>query len=287
MKIAYNVKGKVRKQLVNIIAEAINEKAEYLGTPSYAYQIGDFKVNREGTLEFDSANTDEAQIKAIIDSLKENGFDYEGSDNLTMGFPLDGFSDESLENLRKMVATKETLIKTALGVDELPIEIGENEINFPWFSAGLSREELNAVGQFIAQLCKTAKDKKRVTAKAREIFENPKFSMRVWLISLGMVGGEFANARKFLMKNLSGNSGWRYSDGESKPRGERIHKEVISIRLTPETLETLTNLANQHKGNVSRNMLIESIISEYIHSEMGAGNTASKSGYDENETDGE
>ncbi len=50
----------------------------------------------------------------------------------------------------------------------------------------------------------------RVTAKAPESFENEKFALRVWLIGLGMIGKEYALARKLLLKNLNGNSSWRY-----------------------------------------------------------------------------
>jgi hypothetical protein len=64
--------------------------------------------------------------------------------------------------------------------------------------------------QFISLLCQTAQEKKRVIAKAQESFENPRFAMRVWLIGLGMVGSEFATARKILTKPLSGNGSWRY-----------------------------------------------------------------------------
>jgi hypothetical protein len=63
-----------------------------------------------------------------------------------------------------------------------------------------------AYAQFIAALCKTAKAKQRVTAKAHEDYSNPKFSMRCWLISLGLSGEEFKQTRKLLLRNLSGNS---------------------------------------------------------------------------------
>ena len=39
--------------------------------------------------------------------------------------------------------------------------------------------------------------------------ENPAYSFRTWLVRLGFIGEEFAESRKFLMKNFSGNSAWR------------------------------------------------------------------------------
>jgi hypothetical protein len=215
MKINYQESGKDRKRLASIVSESISEELFYAGAPTYAFRIGDFTVTREGALEFDSAATDEAQIKAVIEALQAAGFNYEDSSSLAIGFPLDGFTDEVFANLEKLVASKAPLIKKALGVDSLPIERGETELTFDWFRAGLSREETYAFAQFITQLCKTAKDKKRVTAKPQESYENEKFTMRVWLIGLGLVGKDFALARKLLLQNLTGNGAWRYGKPES------------------------------------------------------------------------
>jgi predicted HicB family RNase H-like nuclease len=89
--------------------------------------------------------------------------------------------------------------------------------------------------------------------------------MRVWLIGLNMKGAEFSLIRKLLMKNLDGNSGHRYGENERKSRGARVHKDVVSVRFTPEMLDKIAELAQQ--SNMSRNMLIESVIAEYINKE--------------------
>jgi len=222
MKINYQVTGSSRKKFAGIISEAINEKLEYAGAPTFAYRVGAFTVTREGMLEFDSVATDEAQIKAVIEALQAAGFNYEGSDSISIGYPLEGFSNEAFANLEKLVASKAPLIKKALGVEELPIGRGETELTFDWFRSGLTREETYAFAQFITQLCKTAKEKKRVVAKApAEGFENERFTMRVWLIGLGMIGSEFSLARKLLTQPLSGNGAWRYGKPEKvAPQGE-------------------------------------------------------------------
>jgi hypothetical protein len=132
-----------------------------------------------------------------------------GIDTITIEYPLEGFTPETLDNLTKLVQSKEVLIKTALGADELPIKVLDNRIAFPWFKY-TDNANLTAYAQFITALCQTAQEKKRVIAKAQESFENPRFAMRVWLIGLGMVGAEFNTARKILTKPLSGNGAWRY-----------------------------------------------------------------------------
>ena len=155
--------------------------------------------------------------------MDENGFEHGGSDFLEIGYPLEGLTDEMLVNIRKMVEAKAPLIKLALGVEELPIETGDTEITFPWFRAGLSSEETFAYAQFVTQLCKTAKEKKRINAQERE-FPNPRFSFRVWLISLGMVGDAFKAARKILMKSLPGNAAWSSGIDPRKKVGEAPEK---------------------------------------------------------------
>ena len=168
-----------------------------------------------------------------------------------------------------MVASKALLLRKALGTELLPISDDGEELKFAWFKMGIPHEELMAYSQFITQLCKTAQAKQRVTATAPDEFENEKFSMRVWLISLGCKGEEFAFLRKRLMRDLSGNSGFRYEDKQPRnPRsgGTSEPKQVVSVRFTEDMLEKLAELAGQ--SNMSRNALIESVVAEYVQAEL-------------------
>jgi len=47
---------------------------------------------------------------------------------------------------------------------------------------------------------------------------NEKFTFRVWLVGLGLKGKEFKTARKHLIAKLSGNSAWRYGQGQQAAR---------------------------------------------------------------------
>ena len=128
-------------------------------------------------------------------------------EHLTVEYPLAGLSSETLDNLTKMVTAKEALIKAALGVEELPIQITEETVNFPWFTLDDPSHAAYYV-QFVWALCKTAKEKKRVTAKKRGLTGNPKYAFRCWLLSLGLIGDECKNARKLLLARLDGNSAY-------------------------------------------------------------------------------
>jgi hypothetical protein len=148
------------------------------------------------------------------------------TDLVSIEYPLDGFSPEALDNLAKMVLAKEVLLKKALGMDELPIQIKQDRICFPWFRLTKDKGKIAAYSQFITALCTTAKEKKRVTAKAQESFENEKFAMRVWLIGLGLIGKEYGATRKLMMTYLSGNSSWRFGVPEKATASEAPVEEV-------------------------------------------------------------
>lgn len=64
---AYNVTGVRRKELVAAVGEFTNIEPEYKAAPSFAYEIGDYMVDKEGTLTG-------PENPALIESLKEQGF---------------------------------------------------------------------------------------------------------------------------------------------------------------------------------------------------------------------
>jgi len=64
-----------------------------------------------------------------------------------------------------------------------------------------------------------------VTAKAQEAYENESYAMRVWLLGLGLIGPDYALARKLLGRNLDGNSSWRYGKPEAEAATEAAKPE--------------------------------------------------------------
>ena len=136
-------------------------------------------------------------------------------DQIVIEVPLEGHTPESIDNLCKMVAAKEALLKKALGVEALPIQVLEDRLAFPWFQSVTDGEHINAYAQFIAALAKTAREKKRVNAKAPDNgFENEAFAMRVFCIGLGLIGPEYKLARALMGRGLSGSTAWRYGPPE-------------------------------------------------------------------------
>ncbi|WP_099205425.1 virulence protein [Scatolibacter rhodanostii] len=208
----FNVTGAERKRLVGIISEILNQPIKYLGMPSAAYEVGEIHIDKQGTLTGEVA-------AELLQHLEKQGFIPESTitpDRTTIEMPLDGFTENNLENLRKMVKSKENLLMISLGITELPIVILDDRIQFPWFMFTEDRERIHAYSQFISALCSTAKEKNRVNAKQQDTVDNEKFAMRVWLISLGCSGAEYKYLRKIMSEKLSGNSAFRFG----KPQKE-------------------------------------------------------------------
>lgn len=59
--------------------------------------------------------------------------------------------------------------------------------------------------------------------------DNMRYSFRVWLLNLGLIGDEYKNCRTHLLKHLSGNIAWRHPEDAIKQR-ERLKQERIAAR---------------------------------------------------------
>ena len=209
MEIRYNVTGEKRKELVKTISSATGVKAKYMGMPSAAYEIDRFTVTKDGTLMFNDM-TDSVEVEKLLDTIADAGFECEQAetaDHIYIEMPRYYYTDAALENLKKIIKSKETLIKKAIGADSLPIEVTEEKVIFPWFT-DLEPEALHAHAAFIHKLSRMAKEATRVTAAEKET-ENEKYAFRCFLLRLGFIGDEYKADRKILLKNLTGSGAFK------------------------------------------------------------------------------
>ena len=223
MQIDYNVSGSDRKQLVAAIAQHTGEKPKYLGAPGFAYQVGPFNISVDGKVTFEELSL----AAPLIRCLREKGFqaedpladcieDDESEDpieadepcGICISMPRSLFTDSNLETLKAIVAAKGKLIKKALGTDELPIEVTDTKVSFPWFPGIPTPDELKAYDSFVCKLCEMARNQKRVNAKEKDT-DNEKYAFRCFLLRLGFIGAEFKSERKILLRNLTGSSAFR------------------------------------------------------------------------------
>ena len=230
MKANYNVTGSDRKQLVGIIGNTVGMKAVYKGMPSMAYAISNITVEKDGTMVWDE-RTDAETIEKVMAALDAAGFTAEAeeapeetmpepaietadvevtapaaeTDGLTVSMPKDGFTEASILNLRRLVESKATLIRKALGADRITIDTDGDKVSFPWWDRLPEPEETQAYMSFIAELCRMAKEAKRVTATEKDA-ESEKYAFRCFLLRLGFIGSECKEQRKILMRRLSGSA---------------------------------------------------------------------------------
>ena len=257
MTINYNVTGSDRKRLADYIAGFLGSEKEYLGAPTFAYMVGYIEVSRDGAITFDD-RADSKEIETLLGELEREGFhaepaatepqetadaapgkkpenDMDEADTapqgegvgLTVAIPL---VNVAVGNLTKLLDAKGSLIKKALGIDALPIEINEEKVSFPWFSEMPDADETKAYTHFISALCEMAKNAKRVTATEKEV-SNERYAFRCFLLRLGFIGAEFKDERKILLRNLSGNSAFksgqrRDEDLEPEPPASTAAVEV-------------------------------------------------------------
>ena len=216
--IRFTLESKQRPKLAQEIGNILGTAPHYERVPSCAYDIAGYRLDKEGVLHIPEGAEETA--KDLILQLRERGFQDDAEiteevavqqDKLTIVIPRESLTDMALENLQKITANKQTLFQRAFRTDSTEIEITEEKINFTWFPYTADGDEITVYTQFISRLCDMARDAKRVSSKPTET-DNDKYAFRCFLLRLGFIGKEYKTARKILLRNLTGNSAFRYGE---------------------------------------------------------------------------
>ena len=251
MKIIYSLKE--RKPFVQALEEITGTKSVYKKPPTFAYEVGCLTITRDGDLEVDD-HADVETMKQIVEELENRGFvakenpfrkmqaeapeekeiladdtsveckETETDETqvkedlgLTVSMPRKYFNDQALTNLKNLLESKQTLIKNALGITELPIRVDEEKVSFPWFEIKPADENsVTAYTHFIYALCEMAKNQRRINGTEKEV-ENEKYAFRCFLLRLGFIGEQYKTERKILLQNLRGSAAFK----NNKDKNER------------------------------------------------------------------
>ena len=237
MTITIHAQGAERKRLVQTVSDWLGVPAKYCGAPTFNYEVDYFTIDRNGSLSFDDCADSEA-IERLLEHIYDEGFDIDQSHTededepcaVCVSMPKSLFTDSNLENLKAIITAKGSLIKKALGVSELPLEITDAKVSFPWFAATPTPDEMNAYNTFICKLCEMARNQKRVSATEKPT-DNEKYAFRCFLLRLGFIGAEYKATRKILLRNLSGSSAFK----SGQPKASELKPKPIdrskAIRL--------------------------------------------------------
>ena len=244
MTINYNVTGTERKRLADYISGFMGTEKKYLGAPTFAYQIGYLTVSKDGAVSFEDRGYN-SDIDALMAELEGQGFHTEDTIanadtaedatepdeantstepeaapaedsaaqphgcGLTVILPAASLPSGALAKLTSLLTAKGRLIRKALSVEALPVEVSPDTVSFPWFEGrDLDADEAKTYTHLISALCDMARNQKRITAKEKAT-DNDKYAFRCFLLRLGFIGAEFKDERKILLRDLSGNSAFK------------------------------------------------------------------------------
>jgi hypothetical protein len=230
VKIQMGLTGITRKTTTEVIGNALNLKPDYRGGTLHAYEIGEWSVFMDDKVEpqneaiettvdlkvgvgFKSSNFEE--VSMVLKALQDTGAVMNSSCRLAIIVDDLKHTDNSKRNLMRLFEGKQKLIFDALDVHEGTIGIAKDTVTFRLFNSTFDIEKIKAYEQFSDLLNKLSATLKTASTK-QNVTDNPKFTMRIFLIRLGMVGDEYKVARKILLANLEGNSAFR----NGKPKAE-------------------------------------------------------------------
>jgi len=213
-----------------------NVKTRYLGVPSFNYEMDinnvTYTIDRDGKIFKPSGE----EIK--FDELMEVHNLIDEKPRLELTVSMEGHTGKTLRNLINIIYSKQVLIKKVFDVEkdiihkDFIITINAEEINtIEDFMDKLKRElvpgivfedniitfkfikdfkpeQIKAYSTFVTSLNEFSKKIKYASYKPTNT-DNEKFTMRVFLIRLGLIGQQFKESRKELLKNLDGNSAYR------------------------------------------------------------------------------
>ncbi len=214
MQINYNVTGPKRKSLVSAISQELKAPIKYLGAPTFAYEVADYHIDKNGMLEGEDNLGLVADLQGLHDfKVVTEKYDTpipEAAESipLIIQMPRSAFTNTAHENLKGLVESKASLIKKALGTDSISIIENEEIVAFPWFQGECSSDEVKAYTQFITALCEMAKKQTRVNSTEKTV-DNEKYAFRCFLLRLGFIGSEHKTERKILLSKLTGSSAFK------------------------------------------------------------------------------
>lgn len=128
---------------------------------------------------------------------------------------MGGRSEQSVRNLRNIVASKSLLLESALRT-HFPTQIGEMDLDADGFVELLPLEmatdldlfEMRACLQLCCAITAQAVSQNRASAEVLRS-ENERYAFRCWMIRMGLTGSEYKPMRTRFLKRLDGDSSYR------------------------------------------------------------------------------
>ncbi len=162
---------------------------------------------------------------------------------LSIAFPLSQHTSQSIRNLVNLIFSRGTLVGKAVqgkftapkelvkgiadenyttaaeeigrikeleaqGITMKGVKLDEDKVVFTGFPETSDADTLMAFQHMAEKMNRQAIEQKRIQAKVVND-ENEKYSMRTWLVRIGMGGSEYKKTRKILMEHLDGHTAFK------------------------------------------------------------------------------
>lgn len=248
-----------RGLIISLLERKTGAEAVYHPMPEFSCIIGGYTLKRDGTIEYDpDADNGEAEVLQMLSELGLCEAPTAASDNkdcVQYSYPLYGHTGKTLLNLMCMISARYRLINNALAcrgafyiapglmndllahppvtIDEFRRSIyGRNEeykgLRFNEDSVILSGfmkgkpEESHIHRQLADMMIKEALTRQWIKPFTKNV-RNRKYAMKTWLVSMGMNGDEYTEARTVMLGRLYGRSDKRVMPKKTAGPGGEIH----------------------------------------------------------------
>ena len=262
----YKVTGNDRKRLVSAIGEILEVPPNYLGAPTFAYEVDYITIDKNGIVSFDDrANSDE--IEMLVEALLEKGFEPEArfedlqmteEEELGLGrqrrdpigedgmqpsdVPDEDESEDSGDSLilsypRKDIsdAALENL-RLLVASKELLIKkvLGANALPIEVtdeavsfpWFAGFPQPEEISAYAHFTGKLIGMAKTQKRVTAKEKETDNEKYAFRCFLLRLGFIGDEYKAARKILLRNLSGSGAFKSGNPKVQEIAKRINADA-------------------------------------------------------------
>ena len=210
----------------------------------------------------------EAEDETTAEDGEETAEEQEAEpETISISLPLEGHTAGSIRNLIAMIRARGDLISKATGgqfsctaelmdaikpTADIPairsildensgalegLVIEEDKITFTGFPLTDDPKKTIAFMQLASLMGRMAKEQRHTLARPVAA-ENEKYSFRIWLISLGMKGDEYAQTRKILLAPLSGNAAFKDEAMQTRWKEKQKAKREAAGGTTEEGLSS-------------------------------------------------
>lgn len=251
-----------RAMLVDFLHRELNEPVCYAGAPTFSYRVGLYTVLRNARIRVDQRLAD----PALLRKMQLHGYLEETNPPSGIAVPI-GDSVPTRVHLVNAIAARGDLISKAVGrpsafhadrelvqllqkrnpgtlpeFSQVLITCGRESLQglsfssdtafFTGFPDDCSKDEQEAFRDFAATITETCA---RVSWQKPEgkAYENEKYTMRCWLIKMGLSGDSHAATRHVFLMRLSGDPTYRTTEQKDRALERKRIKNHSPLKDIP------------------------------------------------------